>query len=256
MILSRVIEHMQQQHWSGVFIELVIVVLGVYIGLQAQDWNQARQDRALEHQYLERLRNDFAQSAKGAEVNIKAMERQYRLEGKMVTDLRQCRLDDKDRADFAAGIYYAGRIEPPPLVRGTIDELRSSGRTTIIESLALRQTIAKVVRSQEKNAEVLGYIMARMTPEIVYIDRRATQLLPPDSAKAISNAPSPGHVVFDFATLCHDSTYMNAVSAIQVMTDVVIGHDKDRLKDYRDLVKMIDVELGQRSATAPGNSKS
>ena len=48
MILSRTIEHLKQQHWTGVFIELVIVILGVFIGLQVQDWNQARQDRALE----------------------------------------------------------------------------------------------------------------------------------------------------------------------------------------------------------------
>jgi hypothetical protein len=42
MILARAIEHMRQQHWTGVFIELVIVVLGVFIGLQVNNWNEAR----------------------------------------------------------------------------------------------------------------------------------------------------------------------------------------------------------------------
>ncbi len=45
MILRRIIGHMKNQHWTGVFIELVIVVLGVFIGLQVDNWNQARQER-------------------------------------------------------------------------------------------------------------------------------------------------------------------------------------------------------------------
>ena len=39
-------EHMKKHHWSGVFIQLVIVVVGVFIGLQGNNWNQARADAA------------------------------------------------------------------------------------------------------------------------------------------------------------------------------------------------------------------
>ncbi len=46
MITRRILSHLRQQHWTGVFIELVIVVLGVFIGLQVQDWNDARTARA------------------------------------------------------------------------------------------------------------------------------------------------------------------------------------------------------------------
>lgn len=42
MILTRVIEHVKKQHWTAVFLDFVIVVLGVFIGLQMQDWNSAR----------------------------------------------------------------------------------------------------------------------------------------------------------------------------------------------------------------------
>ncbi|MGA9423375.1 MAG: hypothetical protein WBW61_13525 [Rhodanobacteraceae bacterium] len=46
MITRRILSHLRQQHWTGVFIELVIVILGVFIGLQVQDWNDARTARA------------------------------------------------------------------------------------------------------------------------------------------------------------------------------------------------------------------
>lgn len=34
MIFSRVIKHAQEQNWTAVFIEIVIILLGVFIGLQ------------------------------------------------------------------------------------------------------------------------------------------------------------------------------------------------------------------------------
>ncbi|HPE48083.1 MAG TPA: hypothetical protein PLR76_06795 [Hyphomonas sp.] len=53
MILSRVIEHVKAQHWTAVFLDFVIVVLGVFIGLQVQDWNTARAARTeLNHQLV------------------------------------------------------------------------------------------------------------------------------------------------------------------------------------------------------------
>ena len=36
MILRRLVENLKQQHWTAVAIELVIVVLGVFIGLQVR----------------------------------------------------------------------------------------------------------------------------------------------------------------------------------------------------------------------------
>ena len=48
MILRRIVENLKQQHWTSVFIELAVVVFGVFIGLQVDNWNQARSDRAAE----------------------------------------------------------------------------------------------------------------------------------------------------------------------------------------------------------------
>jgi hypothetical protein len=39
MILRRVVEHLKQQHWTAAFLDFAIVVVGVFVGLQAQDWN-------------------------------------------------------------------------------------------------------------------------------------------------------------------------------------------------------------------------
>ncbi len=44
MILRRLANHMKSQHWTAVFLDFVIVVAGVFVGLQVNNWNQARQE--------------------------------------------------------------------------------------------------------------------------------------------------------------------------------------------------------------------
>ena len=45
MRLRRIIEHLAAQHWTAMWIDLVIVVVGVFIGIQVSNWNQARARR-------------------------------------------------------------------------------------------------------------------------------------------------------------------------------------------------------------------
>lgn len=243
MILSRLVAHLKQQHWTGVLIELVIVVLGVFIGLQVNNWNDDRRDRVLERQYLGRLREDFALSVKQAADNVQWMQEQFELEGKMVERLRDCSLDPAQRADFARGIYVAGRFESIPLVRGTIDELKSTGRLGLIRSVDLRRSISNAVQAQESNAEVHGRIVARHRSLINYVDFRKVLLQPPGGFG--SSGPTPDQVQFDFPALCHDPAYVAAVSSIQEAVRVVIKHDRARLADYQALLSLIETELAK-----------
>lgn len=55
MILRRVIEHVRHQEWTAIWIDLVIVVVGVFIGIQVANWNEARADRAAYEAALGRL---------------------------------------------------------------------------------------------------------------------------------------------------------------------------------------------------------
>jgi len=46
MILRRIIAHFRKQEWTAIFIDFVIVVLGVVVSLQVNTSNKARKDRA------------------------------------------------------------------------------------------------------------------------------------------------------------------------------------------------------------------
>ena len=59
MILRRVIQHVRKQEWTAIWIDLVIVVVGVFIGIQVANWNAARADERLGRAYAARLTADL-----------------------------------------------------------------------------------------------------------------------------------------------------------------------------------------------------
>jgi large-conductance mechanosensitive channel len=59
MLLRRVIEHVKDQNWLAVFLDFVIVVVGVFIGIQVANWNELRNERAATVDFEQRLEADL-----------------------------------------------------------------------------------------------------------------------------------------------------------------------------------------------------
>jgi len=59
MILRRVIEHFRKQEWTAIFLDFVIVVMGVFIGSNVTNWNDARKTHEKSEVYTARLLNDL-----------------------------------------------------------------------------------------------------------------------------------------------------------------------------------------------------
>ena len=55
MLLRRITKHVTDQNWFAVFLDFVIVVVGVFIGIQVANWNEERQQKQTTKHYIERL---------------------------------------------------------------------------------------------------------------------------------------------------------------------------------------------------------
>jgi hypothetical protein len=58
MLLRRVIKHVRDQNWFAVGLDFLIVVSGVFIGIQVANWNDDRRERLEEQAVLERLHQE------------------------------------------------------------------------------------------------------------------------------------------------------------------------------------------------------
>ncbi|MEO0614158.1 MAG: hypothetical protein AAFY83_12675 [Pseudomonadota bacterium] len=60
MLLRRLSDHVREQNWTAVALDFIIVVTGVFVGLQLGNWNEARAERKAEVSYLTRLHTDLS----------------------------------------------------------------------------------------------------------------------------------------------------------------------------------------------------
>ncbi|MCA8900452.1 MAG: hypothetical protein KDA53_04320 [Hyphomonas sp.] len=140
MILQRLTASLRKQDWFAVVIETLIVVLGVFLGIQLGNWNAARQTRDAAAQYEQRLRADLrADAANYAFVRdyyrgvLKAAETAHDgLEGKTA-------LSD---ADLLVAAYRASQYNWAERHRATFDELVASGNLELIHDTQYRTRVA------------------------------------------------------------------------------------------------------------------
>lgn len=59
MILRRLTKHIEDQNWFAVAVDFLIVVTGVFIGIQVANWNESRAEQQRETVYIESLTKDF-----------------------------------------------------------------------------------------------------------------------------------------------------------------------------------------------------
>ncbi|MFT5452773.1 MAG: hypothetical protein ACI9N9_002271 [Enterobacterales bacterium] len=59
MLLRRFSKHVTDQNWFAVGLDVVVVVVGIFLGMQVTDWNDDRVDATREMQYLKALKTDF-----------------------------------------------------------------------------------------------------------------------------------------------------------------------------------------------------
>ena len=62
MLLRRVIEHVRAQDWTAIFLDFVIVVVGVFIGIQVSNWNDRLAFEKREQVLLRELYGEVTQN--------------------------------------------------------------------------------------------------------------------------------------------------------------------------------------------------
>ncbi|HMB61385.1 MAG TPA: hypothetical protein VKN35_15845 [Xanthomonadales bacterium] len=143
MILNRLANSIRKQDWFTVFLEFVIVVAGIFAGLQANEWAQERQDRKQELASLERL---FFESQSAFELLDDYVQRTLRL-----NQMRRAAVQFSDSSSpvpenelpLKIGINTLPIFPAAVPVSIAFDELRSSGQMQLIRSVALREQIAE-----------------------------------------------------------------------------------------------------------------
>lgn len=142
MILRRLTENLRQQNWTAIGIELVIVVLGVFIGMQVSNWNEDRVTRQKAAIVTERLKDDLRKEAWGYEL-ILQYNRETNANQRRVLDAMAGGATLSD-AQFLISAYRATQYKENNRYRATYDELVSTGSMGLVADAHLTETAGSV----------------------------------------------------------------------------------------------------------------
>ena len=136
MILRRIKAHIEKENWFAVFIDFCIVVIGVFIGIQVANWNEARAVKVQETAILDQLKSEFTE--------IKdALEKQISIREQYVADIES----------LVTGLEGTGPIPDDTTIKRALMAVRSTGRRPA-ESAAYLQLTASGTLARLSNDEL------------------------------------------------------------------------------------------------------
>jgi hypothetical protein len=140
LILKRISTAIREQDWAAVAIEFVVVVLGIFVALQAEGWYQERENRRLEQVYLSRLTEETRANLE----TLRQHEKIYESKVQFVLALPNMDLIsivEDDPGAFMQWLDHSSYIALPDMRSESFDELESSGRLTLLRDARLRTEI-------------------------------------------------------------------------------------------------------------------
>lgn len=141
-MLHRITSNLRRQDWTAVSVELVVVILGVFIGVQVSNWNAERATNRESRVFTERLKTDLRAEAFAYELSV-AYYGQVLANARRAEAALSGRVNLDDEA-LLASAYRATQYVTTNRRRTTWDELGSTGNIGLIRDPRLRQLAADV----------------------------------------------------------------------------------------------------------------
>ena len=130
MVIRRIREHVAAQNWFAVAIDLAIVVVGVFLGLQANNWNAVRIERAAASAY----RSEIIENLRANEISIGEQAiyyRQVRDHAMAALTVLETPASVLDEA-FLVHAYQATQVRQRQLAQTAYEETKIAGLGRLI----------------------------------------------------------------------------------------------------------------------------
>ena len=225
MILRKFANSIQKQNWFTAVLEITIVVIGIFLGLQVDSLNEERKDRVLEQQYLERLHADAIAAVERQTYARNWNEERLRTQTVVIEALRARHLPPDLYDEFSVGLAHAGIFSPLIWQWGTVEELYSTGNIRLIRDLELRDLISATETHYQQDAEIIK----ASTEKIHFLGAQISNRFDP-----VEYSFAPGDaakVRFDFEALAADDEFVATFSNLHLNSKIIIQFSASHL-DY------------------------
>ena len=138
MILRKLSQSLNEQNWTAIVIEFVLLVSGVFLGIQVSNWNEQRAEARLAKDYVHRLIQDLNHNHD--EVRMQADYYADVLRSTLRTD-ELLSAANPDPRELVLNAYRATEVAYSAPVRATWDQIVSSGRLGLLPARAAESSL-------------------------------------------------------------------------------------------------------------------
>lgn len=202
-MLRRILTSIHKRDWTAMLAELVLVVVGIFLGLQVDAWYEDRQLANSLSRYLDRLGEDVdemlgfygSRTTHYAEREAQAL-RSLRL-------LERCELPESARGEFELTLASHQVMSSFVVSRSTYDEMIAVGASALIDDRELKDALSGVFTKIDAAEDILPYFRADLGRASTIIWRNVTMSFDADAVPTV--------VEYDFDSLCNSREMRNAL---------------------------------------------
>ena len=158
MLLRRVMKHVRDQNWFAVGIDFLIVVTGVFIGIQVSNWNEVRKEGADRQLYIAQLISDLEEIENLANRQAQLYADRALAANRVMVFLRSAGTVPDDPEQFELDLGLVGRASVPVPRSAAVIELLSTGRLGSILTGEARLEVVRFdqyIQMAERASEVI-----------------------------------------------------------------------------------------------------
>lgn len=155
MIYKRVFDHLRRQDWAAVAIEFLIVVAGVFLGMQVSNWNEARAEDARATAYLTRIHDDLMADVAAIDRSIAFVEQASAYADSALAYAEDAQLAEGSAWRTVLAFYQAGQWYPNLVADATYREMSYAGDLRLINDQQLSAALGAYYAGRAQSAEQL-----------------------------------------------------------------------------------------------------
>jgi len=144
MVLSSGVPRRGYQQWTAIVVELLIVIGGVFLGVQASNWNDTRLQKQEGRLLAERLISDLQKDLDSRQTLVSyyqaVFESAERTESRLISES----IDDPEA--FIIDVYRSTEYAHRPATRAAYEELISTGRLGLLPQEAREAGVIEYFR--------------------------------------------------------------------------------------------------------------
>ena len=247
MILRRITEHVRAQNWFAVAIEFVIVVVGVFVGLQAQDWSTARAEQKAERAAIERLVVEYKANLELLNADIEMSRRTMEASERLLTMISpEPAVIAADRALAQTILDCLTNPKFVPIL-GTTTSLTASGGLQLIGDPEIQRRLTQ----WPSTAQVLieWEEIERHHGEELILGLTYEYISWPNLLNLLDDSNPSSKLESDYQGLLSNKRFEGLLVARRYNINQSLGRLDGLVKDTQELVNLLEVRLASLEPT-------